>query len=91
MGRGIRRDHEKNSTPYEETVPPVQEQVTMLQPGEELFQCIDCFHSFTLKQTERDWFLSKSLTLPKRCKECRAKRRQMNALPQARPGQEVVR
>jgi len=78
MGRGIRRDHEKNSTPYEE---PIQEQEDVLRPGEQLFSCIECAHSFTIKVAEALWYEQKGFPLPKRCARCRAERKRVMNTP----------
>ena len=37
----------------------------------EIRNCKDCGESFEISEGERDFFLSKRLQLPKRCKSCR--------------------
>lgn len=38
-------------------------------------KCIDCNKPFTLTPSHVKWFMDRGLELPKRCKECRTKRR----------------
>ena len=38
--------------------------------------CIDCGQDFIFSVSEQDFFRRKNLTEPKRCKECRVKRKQ---------------
>lgn len=38
-------------------------------------KCVDCNKPFTLTSDHAKWFLDRGLELPKRCKECRDKRR----------------
>ena len=37
--------------------------------------CCDCGQAFTFSTGEQRYFLSKGLSIPKRCKACRQKRR----------------
>ena len=41
------------------------------------FVCKECGKIFILKDTEIDWFKEKGFPIPKRCKHCRDKRKQM--------------
>lgn len=38
-------------------------------------KCVNCNKPFTITSSHAKWFLDKGLELPKRCKECRTKRR----------------
>lgn len=40
-----------------------------------VIKCVDCNKSFTLTSSHAKWFLDRGLELPKRCKECRTRRR----------------
>lgn len=40
-----------------------------------VIKCMDCNKPFTLTSSHAKWFLDKGLELPKRCKECRTRRR----------------
>lgn len=37
--------------------------------------CVECLKNFTMERGEIDFFISKNLSLPKRCKKCRDKRK----------------
>lgn len=41
--------------------------------------CKDCGKEFTIRVSEQNFYESKDLALPKRCEECRAARKAMNA------------
>jgi len=49
-----------------------------LDINDTLVSCADCGMSFVIKQGEKEWFLEKGFPLPRRCRECRAKRKEMN-------------
>lgn len=38
-------------------------------------QCLDCGQMFIIEAGEQEFFKSKGFSLPKRCQECRAKRK----------------
>jgi hypothetical protein len=40
------------------------------------YTCKDCGKPFTLEEGEIKWYEAKDWPLPKRCKECRKKRRE---------------
>lgn len=40
-----------------------------------VLRCCDCYGQFTFSAGERRYFLSKGLTIPKRCPECRTRRK----------------
>ena len=40
--------------------------------------CVDCGGQYELTEENKKFFLDKGLMLPKRCKECRAKRKAQN-------------
>ena len=40
-----------------------------------VIKCVDCNKPFTLTLGHAKWFLARDLELPKRCKECRTRRR----------------
>jgi len=48
----------------------------------EIRNCKDCGKSFELSEGEREFFLSKRLQLPKRCKSCRKAKRQNQVEPE---------
>lgn len=35
-------------------------------------ECKDCGHDFTIEPAEKKWYEDHEMTLPKRCKTCRA-------------------
>jgi len=39
--------------------------------------CKDCHDIFALSQSEIDWYATRSLELPKRCKSCRQRRKRL--------------
>lgn len=39
-------------------------------------ECIDCHQIFTMTAAERNFFIDKALSLPRRCKPCRQFRKQ---------------
>lgn len=39
-------------------------------------QCKDCGKEFEITEGEKNFYLSKNLSLPKRCKDCRQKRKE---------------
>ena len=41
--------------------------------------CVDCEAEFVVTAGEQDFFASKDLSLPKRCKDCRAAKKARNA------------
>ena len=43
--------------------------------GDMISQCKECGAQFSISAKEQEWFESRSLALPKRCPECRKKRR----------------
>ena len=45
--------------------------------SDQTLTCIekDCRAEFTLTEKESNWFIAKKMTPPKRCAECRAKRK----------------
>lgn len=47
----------------------------MSNPKELELTCLDCEKKFTLTSKERQFFLSKGLEDPKRCKACRKERK----------------
>lgn len=38
--------------------------------------CKECGMTFSIKEEEKKWFLNRGMALPKRCRDCRAHRRQ---------------
>ena len=47
-----------------------------IESGEfSLLKCKDCNRYFLLPRTEREWFISRGLTVPKRCTKCRKKKK----------------
>lgn len=42
--------------------------------------CIECNKPFSLTPEHVEWFKSKNLELPKRCKSCRIKRRSLKGM-----------
>lgn len=44
--------------------------------ADEEINCVDCNTPFTIGDGERDFFIKKGFSLPKRCKPCRIKRKQ---------------
>lgn len=42
---------------------------------EAVMRCKECGNEFIIVEEEKQFFISKGLELPKRCKECRIKRR----------------
>lgn len=40
-----------------------------------IVKCLDCNKPFTISPNHEKWFMDKGLELPKRCRECRNKRR----------------
>lgn len=38
-------------------------------------KCVNCNKPFTITSSHAKWFLDRGLELPKRCKECRTRRR----------------
>jgi len=47
--------------------------------SDEVINCADCRIDFSLTVSEADFFTSKGLTKPRRCKPCRQKRREAKA------------
>lgn len=47
--------------------------------SDEVINCADCRIDFSLTVSEADFFASKGLTKPRRCKPCRQKRRDAKA------------
>jgi len=43
---------------------------------DEIIRCCDCGAGFILTSGERQFYLDRKLNLPKRCPECRRRRRQ---------------
>jgi len=48
--------------------------------SDEVINCADCRTDFTFTASEAEFFASKGLTKPKRCKGCRQKRRDAKAV-----------
>ena len=47
-----------------------------IESGEfSLLKCKDCERYFLLPRTEKEWFTSRNLVIPKRCPKCRNKRK----------------
>ena len=44
--------------------------------NDQIIKCFNCGAGFILSTEERAWYQEKSYHLPKRCPECRKKRRQ---------------
>jgi DNA-directed RNA polymerase subunit RPC12/RpoP len=44
--------------------------------NDQIVKCIDCGSGFVLSLEERQWYQEHSYHLPKRCPECRRRRRQ---------------
>lgn len=40
-----------------------------------IIKCLDCGVGFTLTPGEREWYIRHAYNLPKRCRECRQRRR----------------
>lgn len=45
-------------------------------PTDQIIRCCDCGLGFILTSGERQFYLDRNLNLPKRCSQCRRKRRQ---------------
>lgn len=45
--------------------------------------CIECGKEFTLTPEHEEWFLDKGLKLPKRCSECRNKKRSQRGMKES--------
>ncbi|HUW45610.1 MAG TPA: zinc-ribbon domain containing protein [Dehalococcoidia bacterium] len=45
-------------------------------PDDQIIKCCDCGAGFILTVGERQFYSDRKLNLPKRCSECRRKRRQ---------------
>lgn len=41
-------------------------------------KCIDCEETFTLTEGESEWYQQKGFNEPKRCKDCREKKKLTN-------------
>lgn len=44
--------------------------------NDQIIKCCDCGAGFILSAGERQFYFDRKLNLPKRCRECRQKRRQ---------------
>ncbi len=44
-----------------------------------IIKCLDCHSGFTLTAEEREWYIRHSYNCPKRCRECRQRRRREEA------------
>ena len=42
-------------------------------------ECIDCKNEFTISAGEQEFYKQKGFDLPKRCKECRLKKKQQRS------------
>ena len=51
------------------------ERIEKLKLNDKRLKCIDCETDFTFSVGEQRYFLSKSLSEPKRCPQCRLKRK----------------
>lgn len=49
----------------------------MLETGTEVHVCSHCKAQFTITNKEKQFYLSKGLHLPKKCKKCRQERKAM--------------
>ena len=49
--------------------------INELDLKDETIKCSDCGEDFTFRIGEQRYFISKSLSPPKRCQKCRAKRK----------------
>jgi len=49
--------------------------VTTLNFRDQILECLECGRHFTFTRGEQIYFASKGLSTPKRCPECRLKRR----------------
>ena len=47
-----------------------------IEPDDQIVKCLDCGSGFVLTSKERQWWKARKLNLPKRCPECRRRRRQ---------------
>ena len=43
--------------------------------------CVQCGKRFTLSESELDFYTSKNLTIPKRCRECRKRNKDIGISP----------
>lgn len=41
-----------------------------------IIKCLDCGTGFTITPQEREWYYRHNYNLPKRCRECRQRRRE---------------
>ena len=46
--------------------------------AEQVRECVDCHENFVIEAGEVKFFESKGMSLPKRCKPCRAIKKQRN-------------
>jgi len=46
-----------------------------IPPEDKTIICVDCGATFVITAGEQSYFISKLLSIPKRCSECRAKRK----------------
>ena len=44
----------------------------MLDETDTMASCLDCHHTFVIKQGEKDWYLERGWSMPVRCRDCRA-------------------
>ena len=51
--------------------------------------CRDCSKEFIFTAGEQEFFVTKKFHTPTRCKECRTKRKNMNASPNLNPQREL--
>lgn len=47
----------------------------MAETTDTTIECRDCLTPFTMSEAERNFFTDRALSLPKRCKSCRAFRK----------------
>lgn len=46
-----------------------------MNPGDKEIMCMDCGQPFIFTASEQDFYASKNLSQPKRCKDCRQKKK----------------
>lgn len=55
-----------------------------MEISDETLQCIDCNAEFPFSAGEADFYQSRGLVKPKRCAECRRKRKALRGVPNVR-------
>jgi hypothetical protein len=53
----------------------VKKMTQIISPGDREIICGDCSTSFVFTESEQKYYKEKELNEPKRCKECRARRK----------------